>query len=148
MPSVLSTNQTALLTAVLDTLIPPKAEVPGAGELGLVEKVDAELAGAPGMRRAYLDGLLAIEAAGERPFGALDVEEREAALRAVEAAHPVFFAALVEHAYRFYYTDLRVQRAAGLTDGPPQPRGHELPMFDERLLTIQRKREPFWRRVP
>jgi hypothetical protein len=148
MPGVLSTNQTALLTAVLDTLIPPTADVPGAGELGLAEKVDAELAGAPGVRRAYLDGLLAIEAAGERPFGDLDVEAREAALRAVEAAHPVFFAALVEHAYRFYYTDLRVQRAVGLTDGPPQPRGHELPVFDERLLTIQRKREPFWRRVP
>jgi hypothetical protein len=116
--------------------------------LGLAGKVDAELAGAPGVRRAYLDGLLAIEAAGERPFGELDVEEREAALRSVEVAHPVFFAALVEHAYRFYYTDPRVQRAVGPTDGPPQPRGHELPAFDERLLTILRKREPFWRRVP
>ncbi|MFN8539238.1 MAG: hypothetical protein U0232_17405 [Thermomicrobiales bacterium] len=77
----------------------------------------------------------------------LDDEEREAALRAVEAAHPVFFAALVEHAYRFYYTDPRVQRAVGMTDGPPQPRGFELPVFDERLLTVQRKREPFWRRA-
>ena len=148
MPSVLSTSQTALLTAVLDTLIPPRADVPGAGELGLAGKVDAELAGAPGVRRAYLDGLLAIEAAGERPFGDLDIAEREAALRAVEAAHPAFFTALVEHAYRFYYTDPRVQRVVGPTAGPPQPLGHELPAFDERLLTIQRKREPFWRRVP
>jgi hypothetical protein len=35
-----------------------------------------------------------------------------------------------------------------MTDGPPQPRGYQLPVFDEQLLTIQRKRESFWRRVP
>lgn len=148
MPSVLSPDQTALLTAVLNTLIPARAELPGAGDLGLAGKVDAALAAAPAWRHAYLAGLLAIEATGARPFGELAADEREAALRAVESAHPIFFAALVEHAYRFYYTDLRVQRSVGLTDGPPQPRGHELPLFDEQLLTIQRKREPFWRRVP
>jgi hypothetical protein len=136
-----------LLAAVLNTLVPARDGVPGAGDLGLAERVDGALAAVPGGRRFYLDGLLAIEAAGERPFGELDAGERETALRAVEVAHPVFFAVLVEHAYRFYYTEPRVQRAVGMTDGPPQPRGHELPVFDERLLTIQRKREPFWRRV-
>jgi len=100
------------------------------------------------VRRAYLDGLLAIEAAGERPFEELDGDGREAALRAVEAAQPVFFAALIEHAYRNYYTNPRVQQALGMTGGPPQPNGYQLPAFDEGLLTIQRKREPFWRRLP
>jgi hypothetical protein len=147
MARVLAAGEVALLTAVLNTLIPARDGVPGAGDLGLAGRVDGALATAPGLRRFYLDGLLAIEAAGERPFGELDVAGREGALRAVEAAQPVFFAALVEHAYRFYYTDPRVQRAVGMTDGPPQPRGHELPVFDERLLTIQRQREPFWRRV-
>jgi hypothetical protein len=147
MGSVLSASQVGLLAEVLNTLIPAREGVPGAGDLGLAERVDGLLAAVPAARRFYLDGLLAIEASGERAFGELGVEGREAALRAVEAAHPVFFAVLVEHAYRFYYTDPRVQRAVGMTDGPPQPRGHALPAFDERLLTIQRKREPFWRRV-
>jgi hypothetical protein len=115
--------------------------------LGLAGKVDAELVAVPEGRRFCLEGLLAIDAAGDRPFGELGVTEREAALRVVEAAHPVFFAALVEQAYRFYYTDPRVQRAVGLTEGPPQPRGHQLPVFNERLLVRQREREPFWRRI-
>jgi hypothetical protein len=148
MTTVLSAGQVALLTTVLNTLIPAKDGLLAAGDLGLAGRVDAALAASPGVRRFYLDGLLAIEAAGDRPFGELDGEAQEAALRAVEAAHPVFFAALVEHAYRFYYTDPRVQRAVGMTDGPPQPRGYQLPVFDEQLLTIQRKRESFWRRVP
>jgi len=147
MATVLSASESALLTTVLNALIPARDGLAGAGDLGLAERVDVALAASPGVRSSYLAGLLAIEAAGARPFGELDDEEREAALRAVEAAHPVFFAALVEHAYRFYYTDPRVQRAVGMTDGPPQPRGFELPVFDERLLTVQRKREPFWRRA-
>lgn len=147
MASALNDEQLALLTAVLDCLIPARDGVPGAGGLGLAARLDAGLAAAPGARRAFLDGLLAIEATGDRPFGELDAAGQEEALRAVEARLPVFFAALVEQAYRHYYTDPRVQGAVGMTGGPPQPRGHQLPAFDERLLTIQRKRDPFWRRV-
>lgn len=148
MASVLNDDQVALLAAVLDCLIPARGDLAGAGELGLAAQIDAGLAAAPGARRAYLDGLLAIDAAGDRPFGELDAEGREAALRAAEERLPRFFAVLVEQAYRYYYTDPRVQRAVGVTDGPPHPRGHRLAAFDERLLAIQRKREPFWRRVP
>lgn len=148
MPTVFNPQQAALLTEVLNCLVPARDDLPGAGDLGLGERVDAALAARPATRRVYLDGLLAIEGTADRPFAELDADGREAALRAVEAAQPVFFAALVEHAYRHYYTDPRVQRALGLTDGPPQPRGHRLPVFDERLLAAQRERAPFWRRAP
>ena len=148
MASVLKPEQTALLTAVLNCLIPAHDGLPGAGDLGLAAKIDALLTAAPSARRGYDAGLLAIDLASHRPFTSLDREEQEAVLHSVEASQPVFFAVLVEHAYRYYYTHPRVQRSVGQLDGPPQPHGHTLPAFDEQLLTIQRKREPFWRRTP
>ena len=63
------------------------------------------------------------------------------------ASAQAFFAALIEHTYRGYYTDPRVYTAIGYTHRPPQPLGHELPLFDPSLLEKQRQRAPFWRRV-
>ena len=147
MAGVLDAEQAALLAAVLDCLIPARASLPGAGDLGLAARIDAAIAASPALRRTYLDGLSTIAAAGERPFAELDVAGQEAVIGAIEASQPLFFAVLIEHAYRHYYTDPRVQRALGMVDGPPQPNGHQLPAFDERLLTVQRKRAPFWRRT-
>ena len=68
-------------------------------------------------------------------------------LRAVELARPAFFAALVDHTYRGYYTLPEVHRAVGWESRPPQPLGHQLPVFDPALLARQRERAPFWRRT-
>ncbi len=147
MAEVLDSEQAALLAAVLNCLIPARGGLPGAGDLGLATRIDAALAANPALRRTYFDGLPTIAAAGDQPFAELDAAGQEAALRTIETAEPLFFAVLIEHAYRHYYTDPRVQRVLGMVDGPPQPNGHQLPAFDEQLLTIQRKRAPFWRRT-
>jgi hypothetical protein len=145
MAQMLDSEQEALLAAVLNCLIPARGDLAGAGDLGLVAPIDAAMAANPAVRRTYFNGLPLIAAAAERPFAELDAAGQEAVLAAIEATQPLFFAVLIEHAYRHYYTDPRVQRAVGLTDGPPQPDGYHLPAFDEGLLTIQRKRAPFWR---
>jgi hypothetical protein len=109
--------------------------------------IERGLVGAPALRRLFLDGLLAIElAGGAATFLALDADAQDAALRAVEASQPLFFAALVEDTYKGYYTEPRVLAAIGF-DGPPQPRGNQMAPFNPDLLHIQRKRAPFWRKT-
>ena len=145
-PSVLSPDQRALLDAVLDRLLPPNGDLPAAGALGCAAAIDATLGRDPALRRIFLDGLTAIALRGFA--GSADPD---ATLREVEAAWPAFFAALVSHAYRAYYTDQRVlanlERTTGYPARPPQPLGHQLPPWDPDLLARQRERAPFWRRT-
>jgi hypothetical protein len=127
---------------VLNELVPPRGELSGAGDLGVGAAIERTLAASPRLRRLFLDALadLAIQR-----FLDLTAPARLETLRRLESTQPVFFAVLVEHTYRGYYTLPAVHAAVGY-EGPPQPRGHSLPSFDESVLAIQRRREPFWRR--
>jgi hypothetical protein len=141
--TVLDAPSRALLSAVLNELVPPRGDLPGAGDLDVGDSIERTLAVSPRLRRLFLDGLanLAI-----LQFGDLPSTARVEALRRLEQEQPAFFSALVEHAYRGYYTLPAVHAAIGY-EGPPQPRGHTLPPFDDSVLAAQRSREPFWRRV-
>jgi hypothetical protein len=149
---VLDDERRALLAAVLDRIVPPNGGVPGAGALGVGESIERTLAGSAPLRRLILEGLVEVDvAAGAAGFESLDGAARDELLRAVEAAHPAFFAALVNHAYRGYYTHPTVlehlERTTGYPARPPQPLGHSIEPWDEGLLAKQRDRKPFWRRV-
>jgi hypothetical protein len=144
--SVLSPDQRVLLDAVLDRLLPANGPVPPAGALGCAAAIDATLGRDPALRRLFLDGLTEIEVRG-----LADSADPDTTLREVEAASPTFFAALVNHAYRAYYTHPRVLQGLEETTGyparPPQPLGHAMPPWDPDLLVKQRERPPFWRRT-
>lgn len=151
-PSVLSDEQRALLTAVLDCIVPANGSVPGAGSLGVAATIDRTLAQTPKLRRVFLSGLAEIEVASQQqtgqPFDGLDAAGQESLLRTVEEAQPASFAALVDHAYRGYYTHPQVHAAIGYPGRAPQPLGHQLAPFREELLHLQRGRAPFWRPAP
>lgn len=148
---VLDPARKALLTAVLDRIVPPNGDLPGAGGLGVADAIDRTLGETPSLRRLFFDGLVRIEVAAGGAFLGLGGEDQDAALRRVEAAEPAFFAALVNHTYRGYYVHHRVlkqlEASMGYPARPPQPLGHELPPFDPAILAKQREREPFWRRT-
>jgi len=141
--SVLDAAQRLLLKAVLNEIIPPRGELPGAGDLDVGARIEQTMGASLALRRLFLDGLAELEI-GE--FLGLRPTSRVEALRKVEQEQSAFFVALVEHAYRGYYTLPEVHAAIGYV-GPPQPRGGVLPPFDARLLDAQRRREPFWRRT-
>ncbi len=147
----MSDDQRALLGAVLDRIVPPRGQLPGAGTLGVAASIDRTLAASPALRRLFFDGLVDLELLAARrhgrPFRDLDGETQDALLAELETARPAFFTALVEHTYRGYYLLPQVHEAIGWESRPPQPLGHELPAFDEALLDLQRRREPFWRRT-
>jgi flagellar biosynthesis component FlhA len=150
-PPILSDEQRRLLVAVLDRIVPAREGLAGAGGLGVDRMIERTLALTPSLRRLFLEGLTEIQVASARQrdgdFLALDAATQESVLRAVEAASPAFFAALVEHTYRGYYILPEVHAAIGYPSQPPQPAGLAMPAFREELLTIQRTRAPFWRRT-
>ena len=148
---VFSPAQRELLDAVLDRLIPPEGNRPGAGTLGIGDFVEGVAVGEPGLTRLFIQGLAAIEiAAAERGsggFAALSAEAQDDALRSVEASHANFFEQLVLQVYNGYYTNLTVFESIGYSlPSVPSP-GAKLDLLDESLLEAQRQRPPFWTRV-
>ena len=148
---VFSPAQRELLDAVLDRLIPPEGNRPGAGALGIGDFVEGVAVGEPGLTRLFIQGLAAIEiAAAERGsggFAALSAEAQDDALRSVEASNTNFFEQLVLQVYNGYYTNLTVFESIGYSlPSVPSP-GAKLDLLDESLLEAQRQRPPFWTRV-
>ena len=148
---VFSPSQRQLLDAVLDRIIPPQENRPGAGSLGVGDFVESVVVGEPGLTRMFVQGMASIEiAAAERApdgFTALPDEARDEVLRSVEQSNGDFFGQLVLQVYNGYYTDLTVFEAIGyILPLPPVP-GAKLELLDETLLEAQRQRPPFWTRV-
>jgi hypothetical protein len=113
-----------LLSAVLDTLVPPSAEFPESGALALEHVLAVARADAGAL---LSEALRAVEEAGEaREFASRDVAEREDLLRRVERSHPEAFDALVRHTYDGVYSHPATIRRLGLEPGPVQPRGHRI----------------------
>jgi hypothetical protein len=140
----LSEADRTALRAIMDRLVPPIDELPGAGTMGLVPEVEA-MAGQHASFHLALVGLLdGLSAVG---FGMLPEPAQDDAIRAFETAQPVMFNALLEVVYLAYYGDPRVHRRIGWRTGPLQPRGFDLPPFDETILDKTRQRQPFWRPV-
>ena len=148
---VFSPAQRQLLDAVLDRIIPPQDNRPGAGSLGIGDFVESVAVGDPGLTRLFVTGLAAIEiAASERGaggFAALSGDAQDETLRAIEQTDADFFEQLVLQVYNGYYTNLTVFEKIGYTlPSTPQP-GVKLDLLDESLLEAQRQRPPFWTRV-
>ena len=155
---ILAAHQVALLAAIQNRLIPSQDEMPGAGDAGCAQTVDRFLKERPALRRPIFAALNAVEAAaGECAqasaadeasthvgFLALADTERDAVLRAVEAAHPDLFQTLLRQTYTAYYTNPAVLLILGWN--PPQPEGHPTPPpFDEALLENVKQRGKLWR---
>jgi hypothetical protein len=122
------------LAAVLDTLLPPRGVLPGAGALAL------------GIESPSVDRVLA---ALPSAFGDLDADAREETLRALDRSHSSDLAELVRLAYCAYYTDARVLaavgEATGYRGGSPQPGGYEVEPFDEAVLSNVRRKSRLYR---
>ena len=162
----LSEAQAALLTEVLDTIVPggdgfPGAGelgagahvggdgFPGAGELGVGAHVDGVVGASTALRGLFSDGLPAIEIASSgrysRHFGELTGDERLAVLKGVEAERPAFFHELVRHTYAGYYATPRIMGLLGLEQRAPQPLGYDMEPFDPSLVENVKRRGKVYR---
>ena len=148
---VFSPAQRDLLDSVLDRLIPPQGERPGAGSLGIGDFVESVAIGEPGLTRMFVQGLATIEIAaaerGTEGFVNMSEEAKDATLQAVEQSNGDFFGQLVLQVYNGYYTNLTVFDAIGYILHSVPSSEAKLELLDETLLEAQRRRPPFWTRV-
>lgn len=144
-------GQRALVKEVLARIIPAQGKLPNAGDLGLVDFIEAAISRQPSHRRLFMDGLADIEITvsrqGGQGFAGLPGPAKDATLRTVEAANAGFFEELVRQTYNGYYTHPRILGLIGYSPAPPRPPGELPDLLDETLLGKQRQRAPFWRKA-
>lgn len=138
-----------LLADLLDTLLPGDGkDWPAAGRHGLAVKTQELASQMPGASKAIETVLAALPTA----FSDFSQDDRERTLRKIEATETEAFDKTVTAAYNAYYTDpgIRdvIERLTGYENRPPQPKGYDLPDFDESLLDQVKARGPIWRPVP
>ena len=147
----LTDGEFLLLASVMDIIVPPVDELPGAGEMGLAKEAEELAARIPEYRESLhriLEALsLEPSVRVEGGFAALDEEQRMAAIEVLEANMSKYFDKFVDLIYIVYYSDERVHERIGWRSGPLQPLGWELPAWDPAILAKVSKREPFWRKV-
>ncbi len=139
------------LAVVMDRLVPPVDELPGAGEMGLAPEVEQRARRHRPLRSALItvmDALsmdMAAHASGG--FRALSEEQQVDAMRQVEEAIPDQFSQFMQLVYTIYYMQPEVHERIGWPGGAVQPDGFDVEPFDESILETARQREPFWRRI-
>ena len=137
------------LKAVMDRMIPPVDDMPGAGALGLAAEVQKMARRAPGLRAALLRTLdaLSLDPGARVAGGFLALEEaaQDEAIRTVESALPEPFRVFVEMVYAAYYADERVHERIGWAPHLEGSVADTAEPFDESALDQVRTREPFWR---
>jgi len=147
----LSDEQRSLLSSVLDQVVPSRREgrMPGAGELGLADKIEQAARQDPGFGDSLVKGLAAIvDLAGERDPGGFDALSSEAKLEVlneVTTGDPGLIPGIAVRTYMAYYTNDRVVEALGLEPRPPHPEGYVMEPSDLSLLDEVRRRPKLYR---
>jgi hypothetical protein len=137
-------RDTAFLSALLDTLVPPGSRgkpMPGAGGIG-IESAIAETIAADAQAGPAV--VAAIEALRQRlpGFANLAAHGRAPLIEAQAALDPASVRALLRHVYLAYYQHPTVLAALGEPPRPPFPEGFEIEPTDPELLAaLQARRE-------
>ena len=128
----------AFVRAVVDTLLPADGGLPSGTEAGVTRALADE-----NVRRVL--AAIAARSGGEASFVAADEPARVATLQAVEQAEGPAFERMIVLLLADYCEAESVLRAFGWRSDPPQPRGFDLPPFDETVLTKAKQRGRVWR---
>ena len=143
MSAPLAADEKSALASLLDVLLPPRDDgrLPGAGELGLADAVDAATRALP-LHPTIVAQLASLAARG---FSAQPPAEKLARLQALAQEAPAVFQALLANAYGAYYTHPRVVETLGLPPRPPFPKGYDVPATDFSVLDSVRRRAKLYR---
>jgi hypothetical protein len=146
-----SKDERALLTCLLDEIIPPSPDgkCPGAGALGVATTIEQALQHTPEARSGIVHGLTVLDEHARRRnpegFAALANQDKLQVLSELLSADQAFFMTLIFHTYVGYYQQDRVLEALGLDPRPPHPKGYEMPATNLSLLEPVRRRPRLYR---
>ena len=145
----MSEAQRGLAKEVLNRLVPTHDDLPGAGDVGVVDYLDRAGGASLPLRRVLTDVLAAIEAVSQTDyvasFGSLSIDRKNSVLQKIESADGPGFTKLLRRTYAGYYSEPTVLEALGIDARPPQPRGYSLAPFDTAILERVRKRDQAYR---
>jgi len=142
-------DQTTLLAAILDLIIPASADgrVPGAGQLGVAGFLPKATPYAPDPVGAAKTVMAFVQA--REDFAELDSDEKVEVLKLAEAAAPEAFATLVRLTYMGYYSRPNTRPLFGVGAHPVHPLGYEVLRESEDVLAELtapvRERGPIYR---
>ena len=140
---VLTGEQVAELSAVLNSLIPSNGDMPGAGDLGISSFVDQVLFRAPHLRPLLLRLLARVRnGCGQGGFWQLTSADQDSRLPRLEQEETEAFDTLVRAAYIGYYSHPDVLHALGAE--PRDDQVGELTAFDPGWLEAVRRRGPLY----
>jgi hypothetical protein len=132
------------MAALLDIVIPPNGDVPGAGTLGLARAVAGGLRADPLLGPMVGPGLEALRTAAlaqdDQGLAEMPPEARLALVREHASANPVLMMGLLRHLCPAYYAVPEVLAAIGEEPRPPFPLGYAVEATDPDLLAVLKER--------
>jgi len=138
--SVLSAEQSNVLTAVLNRLVPAEGQMPGAGDVGIAHFIDGVLGDAPHLRQPILDVLGEVHVS--QPGSDTELDD---VLGRIQRDQEASFLVLLDATYTGYYSNLQVLQAIGWV--PPADACGDSEFFDVALLDEVRQRGQKYRSV-
>lgn len=140
---VLTGEQAAALSAVLNRLIPDNGVMTGAGDLGISSFIDQVLFRGPHLRQPLLRLLARVQdGCGQGGFSQLTTADKDSRLRGAEQEEKEAFDTLIRAAYIGYYSHPDVLHALGAE--PTDHEASELTPFDPGWLEEVRRRGPIY----
>ena len=144
-------QQKCLMKCVLDLVIPPNGELPGAGELGLVAYIDQIIGKSTELKQMVCDALSQIEIISTscfmKEFERLVEEQQIKVLCQFERQEPKIMETLVRHTYHGYYSNSRILNHLDVGSKPPQPMGYNIEPGDFTLLGKVKNRGRIYREI-
>jgi hypothetical protein len=137
------------LTALVDSIAPgghvaANVVLPAASTVGCDEALAKALDGNTSLK-ALVDEISA-RGGSAQAFIKSSNQERQSLLEALQIERPIAFAGLVTLILAHYYAQPPVLAGLDWPARPPQPEGHVLRAFDEKLLAPVLGRGEIWRR--
>jgi hypothetical protein len=138
--SVLSVEQSNVLTAVLNRLVPAEGKMPGAGDVGIAHFIDGVLGDAPHLRQPIFDVLGEVHVS--QPGSDTELDD---VLGRIQRDQEESFLVLLDATYTGYYNNPQVLQAVGWV--PPADDASDSEFFDVALLDEVRQRGQKYRSV-
>ena len=142
-------NKHPILTKIMDLIVPAIDDLPGAGSMGLLKELMNLCKEYPKVYLSIKRIINSIEldpiSRANGSFLFLDIDRQIEILKIIELHLSNDFSILLNAIYSVYYMDKNVKKRINWKYTSIQPKGFEIPPWNESILDEIKKRKPFWK---